>query len=171
MSKKRDHVAMERRRKRSAVLFEKGYGPSEVGRKLGVTRQVASRWKQAWEQGGRSALSSKGQAGPKPKLSPEQTRQVTQALLEGPRSQGYKTDLWTLPRVAALIGKLSGVDYHPGHVWRVLGSLGFSCQRPERRAIERDDKQIRIWKRKTWPALKKRPAAKNASSSSLMRAD
>jgi len=57
--------------------------------------------------------------------------------------------------VAALIGKLSGVDYHPGHVWRVLGGLGFSCQRPERRAIERDEKQIGIWKRRTWPALKK----------------
>lgn len=162
MNKRRDHLALERRRKRSAVMFEKGYGPSAVGRKLGVTRQVASRWKQAWERGGRGALSSKGQAGPKSKLNPEQIAQVTQALLEGPRSQGYKTDLWTLPRVAALIGKLSGVDYHPGHVWRVLGGLGFSCQRPERRAIERDEKQIGIWKRRTWPALKKSPPSEAA---------
>jgi len=92
MNKRRDHLALERRRKRSAVMFEKGYGPSAVGRKLGVTRQVASRWKQAWERGGRGALSSKGQAGPKSKLNPEQIAQVTQALLEGPRSQGYKTD-------------------------------------------------------------------------------
>ena len=171
MSRQRDHAVMERRRKRSAAMFEKGYGPSEVGRRLGVTRQVASRWKQSWEEGGRSALASKGQAGPKPKLTPEQTRQVTQALLKGPRSQGYKTDLWTLPRVAALIEKLSGVNYHPGHVWRVLGSLGFSCQRPERRAIERNDKKVRIWKRQSWPALKKRPAARGASSSLSMRVD
>jgi len=67
----------------------------------------------------------------------------------------YKTQLWTLPRVAALIEHLTGVHYNPGHVWRVMGSLGFSCQRPERRAIERDEKAIRQWKRVQWPELKK----------------
>jgi len=101
-------------------------------------------------------LASKGSAGPKSRLSPEQRQQIVTALLQGPAAQGYQTQLWTLPRTADLIEGLTGVRYHPGHVWRILGDLGFSCQRPERRAIERNDKEVRHWKRTQWPALKKR---------------
>jgi transposase len=157
MSKTRDHAEMEKRRNKAATLFNKGCSAPDVARRLGVARQVAYRWKDAWAQGGRGALSSKGPAGRKPKLTGEQTQQVTQALLAGPAAQGYKTDLWTLPRVAALIEDLTGVHYHPGHVWRLMGASGFSCQRPERRAVERDEQAIRRWQRVEWPALKKSP--------------
>jgi len=133
-----------------------------VARRLGVARQVAYRWQNAWQQGGQAALASKGPAGPKPKLTVPQTQQVVNALLAGPAAQGYQTALWTLPRVAALIKDLTGVTYHPGHVWRLLGVSGFSCQRPERRAIERDEQAIARWKRAVWPALKKgAPATPN----------
>jgi transposase len=141
-----------------------------VARHFGVARQVAYRWKEAWDEGGKRALASKGPAGRKPKLTGEQTQRVTEALLAGPAVQGYKTDLWTLPRVAALIEDLTGVRYHPGHVWRLMGASGFSCQRPERRAVERDEKAIRRWQRVVWPTLKKRPAAKGEPSSSSMKA-
>lgn len=161
---------MEKRRIRAARLFTKGCSAPEVARRLGVARQVAYRWKEAWQQGGKSALASKGPAGRKAKLTVEQTQQVTDALLAGPTAHGYKTDLWTLPRVAALIEDLTGVRYHPGHVWRLLGASGFSCQRPERRAVERDEKAIRHWQRVTWPALKKRPTSKGEPSSSSMKA-
>jgi transposase len=156
MSKTRDHAAMEKRRKQAGKLFTRDLSAPEVARRLGVARQVAYRWKRAWEHGGSAALASKGAAGRKPRLTAEQTTQVTEALLAGPEVQGYKTALWTLPRVAALIEDLTGVGYHPGHVWRLLGASGFSCQRPERRAIERDEKAIRQWKRTTWPTLKKK---------------
>jgi len=165
MSKTRDHAEMEKRRRKAATLFDKSYSAPEVARRLGVARQVAYRWKDAWEQGGSGALKSKGPAGRKPKLTPSQTEQVTQALLAGPAAQGYKTDLWTLPRVAALIENLTGVRYHPGHVWRLLGASGFSCQRPERRAVERNPKAIRRWQRVKWPDLKKKPAGKSEPSS------
>jgi len=155
MSKTRDHAALEKRRKRAATLFAREYSAPEVARRLGVARQVAYRWKNAWDRGGRSALASKGPAGPKAKLTVAQTQEVTEALLAGPVAHGYKTALWTLPWVASLINGLTGVSYHPGHVWRLLGASGFSCQRPERRAIERNDKAIRHWSRTKWPALKK----------------
>jgi transposase len=171
MSKTRDHAAMEKRRKKAGKLFTKDYSAPEVARRLGVARQVAYRWKSAWEQGGNSALVSKGPAGPKSKLTAEQTQQVTQALLAGPAVYGYKTALWTLPRVASLIEDLTGVGYHPGHVWRLLGASGFSCQRPERRAVERDEKAIRRWQRTDWPALKKRPDNKGEPSSLSTKAD
>jgi transposase len=131
----------------------------EVVRRLGIARQVGYRWHEAWQAGGEAALASKGPVGPKSKLTVAHTETLVDALLEGPAAHGYKTQLWTLPRVAALIEHLTGVRYHPGHVWRVMGSLGFSCQRPERRAIERDEKAIRQWKRVQWPELKKKRAA------------
>ena len=127
----------------------------EVVRRLGIARQVGYRWHEAWQAGGEAGLASRGPAGPKSKLTAAHTETLVDALLEGPAAYGYKTQLWTLPRVAALIEHLTGVHYHPGHVWRVMGSLGFSCQRPERRAIERDEKAIRQWKRVQWPELKK----------------
>lgn len=162
---------MEKRRQKAGQLFDKDYSPPEVARRLGVARQVAYRWNHAWKQGGRAALASKGPAGPKPKLTTEQTQQVTQALRAGPAAHGYKTALWTLPRVAALLENLTGVSYHPGHVWRWLGASGFSGQRPEGRAVERDEKGIRRWKRTAWPALNKRPVNKGEASSSSTRAD
>jgi transposase len=171
MSKTRDHAEMEKRRKKAAVLFNQGCSAPEVARRFGVARQVVYRWKDAWEQGGKGALASKGPAGRKPKLTGVQTQRVIKALLAGPAEQGYKTDLWTLPRVAALIEDLTGVRYHPGHVWRLMGASGFSCQRPERRAVERDEKAIRLWQRVEWPALKKKPAGRGEPSFSSMKAD
>jgi len=167
MTETRDHAEMEKRRLQAGKLFAKEISAPEAARRLGVARQVAYRWKQAWEKGGKAALASKGPAGPKPKLTAEQTQKVTAALLAGPVAQGYKTNLWTLPRVALLIKDLTGVSYHPGHVWRLLGASGFSCQRPERRAVERDEKAIRKWQRVEWPALKKR-LGNNAAPSSLL---
>ncbi len=158
----RDHVRMEKRRQRAARLFEKSMPVPEVVRRLGIARQVGYRWHQTWKAGGEAALASKGSAGPKARLTRDQTEQITDALLKGPVAQGYKTQLWTLPRVAALIENLTSIRYHPGHVWRILGELGFSCQRPERRAIERDEEAIQQWRRVKWPALKKKRSAKAA---------
>jgi transposase len=170
MTESRDHAGMEKRRLKAAKLFTKQCSAPEVARRLGVARQVAYRWKAAWKQGGKSALASKGAAGRKPKLSGEQTQAVTAALLAGPSARGYKTALWTLPRVADLIADLTGVRYHPGHVWRLLGASGFSCQRPERRAVERDEQAIRKWRRVEWPAIKKKPVNKGEPSSLSMKA-
>lgn len=162
MGQKLNHSQMEKRRRRAAKLFDKNVPVPEVVRRLGVARQAVYRWHAAWKTGGEAALASKGSAGPKVRITPAQTDQIADALLEGPAAQGYKTQLWTLPRVATLIETLTGVRYHPGHVWRVLGNLGFSCQRPERRAIERDEAAIRQWKRVKWPALKKKRRGKAA---------
>jgi transposase len=161
---------MERRRQRAVVMFEKGDSAAQVARRVGVSRQATSRWKEAWMRGGASALASKGTAGRKPRLNDEQRRQIIDALLEGPLARGYRTNLWTLPRVALLIKDLTGVSYHSGHVWHLLRALNFSCQRPSRRALERDEQKISHWKRYLWPHLKKKPRAKGAPSSSSTKA-
>jgi transposase len=84
---------------------------------------------------------------------------------------GYETPLWTCPRVAHLIEQEFGVRYHEGHVWKVLVSLGWSPQRPTGKARERNEEQIRTWRRKTWPGIKKKPASKGARSSLSTKAD
>jgi putative transposase len=117
------------------------------------------------------ALMSRGPAGPKRKLSKCQCEQLSELLIAGPEAQGYTTALWTLPRVSKLITQHTGLRYHQGHIWKLLRHLGFSCQQPSRRAIERDEAAIAHWKKVDWPRIKKKPAARGAPSSSSTRAD
>src|SRR4051812_24319091 len=112
MAYKRDHRQMEKRRKKAAKMFTRGLPVPEVARRSGVARQVVYRWHDLWMEGGESALASKGSAGPKSRLTAEQQEQIVEALLQGPAAYGYKTQLWTLPRTAALIKQLTGVSYH-----------------------------------------------------------
>ena len=141
---------------RAADLLERGVIPTEIARRVGVAHQVVSEWRKAWRQGGREALRSAGPAGRKSKLSAEQLGQVENALVNGAAANGYQTDVWTLPRVAEVIQHVTGVSYHPGHVWYVLrDQLDWTCQRPARRALERNDEAIERWVKKRWPQLKK----------------
>jgi len=141
---------------RAADLLERGVIQAEIARRVGVAHQVVSEWRKAWRQGGREALRSAGPAGRKSKLSAEQLGQVENALVNGAAANGYQTDVWTLPRVAEVIQHVTGVSYHPGHVWYVLrDQLDWTCQRPARRAIERNDAAIERWVKKRWPQLKK----------------
>jgi transposase len=91
-------------------------------------------------------------------LSAAQRAQCATALAQGAAAHGFRTELWTLARVAQVLGRLTGVRYHPGHVWRVLRALGWSLQRPARQARERDPAAVRRWVRRQWPAGKKTPA-------------
>ena len=166
----RDFEGLERRRMRAVRLFEQGETQSSVARRLRVTRTTAMRWARAWHAAGRPALRAAGRAGRKPRLSSDQVDRVEQALLEGPLEFGYATELWTLPRVAAVIQRLTGVRYHPGHVWRVMRQLGWSLQKPTTRAKERDEEAIARWVKTTWPTLKKTPHAMERRSSSSTRA-
>jgi transposase len=151
---------MEARRMRAADLFRRGVIPSEIARQLGVTHQVVSEWRKAWRQGGRSALRSAGRVGRPAKLSTAQLVKVEKALAKGAEANGYVTDLWTLPRVAEVIERLTGVSYHPGYVWYILRKqLRWSWQRPARRAVERDDDAIERWVKRRWPQVKKEPGA------------
>ena len=170
MAKPRDHVAMEKRRLKAGKLFDQGKGTSEVARLLQVRRQSAHDWQKRWQKGGVAALRSRGAAGPKAKLNPAQREEIATALVEGPQAHGHLTAVWTLPRVAKLIAERTGRRYHPGHVWKLLRGLGFSCQQPTRRAIERDEAEIARWKKVDWPRLKKKPGGNAAPSSSSTKA-
>jgi transposase len=108
------------------------------------------------------ALAKAGRAGRLPRMSPEQKADLRAALLQGPEAHGYSTGLWTVSRVGTLIQELTGIKYHPGHVWKLLRQLGWTPQRPVGRALERDEAAITEWKAKRWPAIKKKPARRSA---------
>jgi transposase len=152
---KRDFKALERRRLKAAALFGAEKSQAEVAKALGVTAQSSHRWYRAWQRDGEVGLKAAGRAGRNPKLTAEQLARVEQELLRGPTAQGYATEVWTLPRIAQVIRKLTGVQYHPGHVWRLLRALEWSVQRPEHRAKERNDEAIERWVKRRWPQRKR----------------
>ena len=157
---------MEARRLRAARLFARGESQVAVAKALGVTRVSAHHWFHAWQAKGRAGLKGAGRAGRKPRLSAAELADVERAIRAGPAAHGFRTDLWTLPRIATLIERRTGVRHHPGHVWRLLRRLGWSLQRPAQQPRERDEPAIAAWKTRRWGQLKKTPRAGMHGSSS-----
>jgi transposase len=148
---------LQRKRFHAIELIQAGHRPSVVAEMLGVSRSAVSQWKTAHERDGPGALKAKPHPGPKPKLTAKQRDKLARLLKQSPHKHGYATALWTLSRVAELIRKHFGVQYDPSGVWHVLRNMGWSCQKPERRARERDEAAVVQWRSKDWPCIKKRP--------------
>jgi transposase len=146
---RRDRTALERRRLKATKLFLKGHSQAEVARKLKVTREASRQWYDTWQQKGKDGLKSIGKPGPKPQLTPEKLKLVEKALLRGPNAYGFKTQIWTLGRIASVIKRVARVSHHPGHIWYVLKSMNWSCQKPETKAAERDEQEVIRWKKIT----------------------
>lgn len=160
---------LERRRLRALSLLNEGLLPVEVAERVGVDRRSVRRWKAAARSGGRQALRARPTPGRPPKLQVRHRRRLEALLLKGARAAGFSTELWTCARVAAVIERRFGVRYHVDHVGRLLHELGWSPQKPTRRAVERDEEAIRRWVHQTWPRVKKTPAAARPQSSSSTR--
>lgn len=146
---------LERRRLRGARLLAAGESQAEVARRVGVSRQTVMRWDRVREQGGLEALRRPRQFGRPERLSVEQRAELVQILKAGALAAGFGTELWTVPRIGQLINERFGVSMVSTSVWRLLGRLGWSVQRPAGQARERDERAIRAWKQKRWPELKK----------------
>jgi transposase len=150
---------LERRRQRAIALLKEGHAPVEVARVLGVDRRSVRRWNAAYHQQGASGLAARAVAGRRSKLSMRQRTQLEGMLLRGAAAQGFESDLWTCPRVAQIIARRFGIGYHVDHIGRLLRSLGWTPQRPTRRALERDEEGIQRWIKQEWPRIKKKPGA------------
>jgi transposase len=136
-------------------MLKQGLGVREVARRLRAAAGSVSRWAKEWKKSGEAGLKSKPAPGRPQKLTAKQRDRLLKLLLQGALANGYPNELWTLKRIASVIRKEFGVQYHPSHLWRVLQSCGWSCQVPEKRAIQRDEDAIEHWKRHKWPAIKK----------------
>ena len=155
MAQKRLSDATKKRLKAGRMLLA-GKGCSDVAKAVGVARQTVYTWKGLLDEGGIDALRAVPERGRPAQLDEQQLAAVRATLLRSPTEYGFGTELWTLKRVGAVIERLHGVRFGQTQVWRILGSLGFSPQKPEKRAIERNEDAVRSWKRSTWPSLKKK---------------
>jgi transposase len=168
---RRERERLQARRLRATELFAAGVRQAEIARRLGVSRQAVSLWHAGWQHGGTHALRSRGPTGPAPRLSDQQLAHVQQALLEGATANGLVGELWTLERIATVIERLTGVQHHPAHVWALLRHrLGWSVQRPVRRAAERDQDAIDRWVAEDWPRILQTPNGADPAWSSSTKA-
>jgi transposase len=149
-----------KRRIRAGRLLLAGKTPPEVAQIVKAPRQTVYRWHSVLKVGGIDALRDMSKGGRPALLGAAELSRLYVILLEGPQAYGFGTPLWTLKRVRMLIEREFGVRYSEVHVWRLLGQLGLSNQKPDRRALERDVDAIEHWRKRVWPALKKRPLAK-----------
>ena len=156
MRPKGSPAELEARRRRAVALLEDGLGVREVARQIGCSPTSVSRWQAEVRARGSDALRPKPTPGRPPRITARQRTKLLKSLLRGARAHGFSTDLWTLPRVAKVIARTFGVCYHPAHVWKILRGEGWSCQKPERRARERDEVAIQRWRTERWPHIKKR---------------
>ena len=154
MAQKRLSEATKKRLKAGRLLLA-GKDCTDVAKAVGVARQTVYTWKRLLDEGGIDALRAVPERGRPAQLDEQQLAAVRATLLRSPAEYGFGTELWTLKRVGAVIERLHGVRFGQTQVWRILGSLGFSPQKPEKRAIERNEDAVRNWKRSTWPRLKK----------------
>jgi transposase len=146
---------LEYRRHRALALLDEGNSLSEVGRLMDCAPSSVMRWRNVRRSGGEEALKVRVSSGRPVKLQAKYKERLLKILSKGAIARGYGTDLWTTHRIAEVIQNEFAVTYHRAHVGRLMHSLGWTHQKPERRALERDEDKINQWKKKTWPNLKK----------------
>jgi len=146
---------LEYRRHKALELLDEGRSLNEVGRLLNCAPSSVMRWRDVRQSGGDDALKVKTASGRPPKLTEKQKRSLEKILLKGPLAAGYRTDLWTTARIAEVIERKFGVRYHRDHIGRLMGQMGWSHQKPERRASQRDEDRIADWVKNDWPRVKK----------------
>lgn len=148
---------LEARRLQALEFMNQGLQPVEIAHKIGVDRRSVRRWKASVLKDGPEAIRAKPLLGRPPRLGPAEKKRLETILLRGARQAGFSTDLWTCPRVVRVVERAFGVHYHVDHIGRVLHALGWSPQKPQRRAVERDEEAIRSWVKIDWPRVKKTP--------------
>jgi transposase len=150
---------LEKRRRQAITLLREGTPDREVARVVRASLSSVVRWKQAYRRDARRGLRPRPIPGRPPRLTEVQQERLRQLLLRGARAAGHTTELWTLTRIARLIKAEFGVRYSAVGVWKLLRQgLGWSWQKPERRAHQRDEAAIERWKSHEWPRIKKRHA-------------
>ncbi|MER6568397.1 winged helix-turn-helix domain-containing protein [Streptomyces sp. NPDC001093] len=161
-------AARERLRQQAVEGFRAGQKNAEVAAALRVSERSVERWRRAWREYGEAGVLSKGSPG-RPRLSDAQIVRLERELERGPLAHGWADQRWTLARIKSLIGRLFHVSYTVEGTWRLLKRHGWSWQQPARRAIERDDSAVEVWKKETWPRVREPRRSAGPGSSSKTR--
>jgi transposase len=142
---------LEERRHSVATFLKQKLSLREIARRLGCLASSVMRWRNALHSGGQDALKTKPAPGRPTRLTSKQKKRLVRLPTQGAIGHRYPTELWTTQRIADLIECRLGVRYHRNHVGKFLHQIGWSHQKPERRAVERDEAAMTEWKRSVWP--------------------
>ena len=145
---------MEARRLKAVPYFKQKWSERRIAEKLGVSGPSVHAWKVAWKKNGLHGLNA-GHYGRISKLTSKKESLIRRNILKGAGAQGFSGDFWTLKRLTIGIKRWTGIAYEDRSVWHVLKRLGFSCQKPVKRARERNEEAIKTWLSTTWPEVKK----------------
>ncbi|MFE0091243.1 winged helix-turn-helix domain-containing protein [Streptomyces sp. NPDC058992] len=163
-----ERTTRERLRLKAVERFEAGQKNAEIATALRISVRSVERWRRAWRDAGEAGVLSKGSPG-RPRLSEAQIARLEWELERGPLAHGWADQRWTLARIKTLIGRLFYISYTVEGTWRLLKRHGWSWQQPTRRAIERDDDAVEVWKKETWPRVRARRRSAAPGSSSRTR--
>jgi len=147
----------EARRLQAWALKQKGWKQKDIAEALGVSKGAVSQWFNKAASEGVAALRKRKGGGPKPRLSAEQVNQLPALLSQGAEYFGFRGDVWTRARVAAVIKQTFGVTYSRTHIGWLLDKIGWSWQKPVTRASQRDEVAIERWRSQTWLEVQKKP--------------
>jgi transposase len=156
----------EARRLQAWRLKQQGWPQRQIAEALGVSEGAVSQWMKRAHEEGPDALRHRPPPGAPRRLSAEQLARLPELLQRGPEAYGFRGELWTRGRIAAVIQLEYGVSYHPRHVGRLCQAIRWSPQKPARRARQRDEAAIAQWREETWPAIKKGRRRSSRPSSS-----
>lgn len=149
---------LERRRARAIVLvMEHDYTTAEASEAVGATIRTIQRWLANYREAGEAGIAAVPASGRPPALGPKQLAKLEKILLKGPLAAGFPNELWTCRRVVRVIEKRFGVTFHTSHMGRILQDMGWTPQKPERRAIERDEDGIERFIKFEWKKIVKKP--------------
>src|SRR5262245_1055037 len=153
---------LERRRRRAVELVVQGERPSVVARCLGVDRNSVYRWRRM-AAAGPAGLAARPHPHRPAALTDAQLGSIEALLAQGAPAHGWANGLWTAARVADLIERHFGRRFHHDHVGRFLRQrLGWTPQKPRRRARERDEAAIRRWQSEDFPRIARAAQARGA---------
>lgn len=145
----------EGRRLRACELAAAGWKQSLIAQALGVTEGAVSQWLSRARQQGIEALKRRPCGGHKPRLSAAQQEELKGLLKQGADQFSFSGAHWTGKRAAHLIEQKFGVHYNYRYVITLLHKLGFSPQKPETRATQRNEEAITEWRDQEWPRQKR----------------
>lgn len=156
---------LEARRRLAVARVNEGWEQKEVAAFLGVSTRAVGKWVAAYRERGDDGLEGKPHPGPAPKLTARQERSVLSWLAGSPKAFGYKTELWTTRRLAEAIERRFKVRFNSNYLAEWLTRRGYSPQKPETKAVERDNPAIARWVAEDWPRIKKKPPRTGPTSS------
>jgi transposase len=152
----RDGAYRVAKRLQAVVLNAEGRTSGELATVLKAPRSRVSEWLSRYQEYGLEGVLEGYRSGRPSALTPQQHTQLGDILDSGPVAYGLDSGVWTSPMVAWVIAEEFGVQYHPGHVRKLLHGLGFSVQRPRRVLARADAAEQDRWHRRTYPNLKKK---------------